>query len=160
MPALHSRRGDIRTRIRKVRPAFCRITGIRGFTLTELLVVVAIVGILASIAIPTYTEQMRKTRRAAAKEWLVKVSNIQAQYLLDARRFGSLAEVGMSEPPQEVGNYYTITLAQNVDCGGAASAPAPGYCASATPKADTSQAGEATLQIDHKGNKLPPDKWR
>lgn len=38
----------------------------RGFTLIELMVVVAIVAIIAAIAIPSYTEQVRKSRRADA----------------------------------------------------------------------------------------------
>ena len=39
----------------------------RGFTLIELMIVVAIVAILAAIAYPSYQEHVRKTRRAQAK---------------------------------------------------------------------------------------------
>lgn len=39
---------------------------IRGFTLIELMVVVAVVAILMAIAVPAFTSQMRKSRRAEA----------------------------------------------------------------------------------------------
>jgi type IV pilus assembly protein PilE len=49
----------------------------RGFTFIELMVVLALVGLLAVIAIPSYQESVRKSRRAEVRSQLMEV----AQYL-------------------------------------------------------------------------------
>ncbi|MDO9434344.1 type IV pilin protein [Hydrogenophaga sp.] len=46
----------------------------RGFTLIELMIVVAIVGILSALAYPSYTSYMQKTRRGAAASCLMELS--------------------------------------------------------------------------------------
>jgi len=48
----------------------------RGFTLIELMVVVAVIAILASIALPSYQESVRKSRRAQAKADLVEYAQM------------------------------------------------------------------------------------
>ena len=53
---------------------------VRGFTLIELMIVVAIVAILASIAYPSYAESVRKGRRAQARAALVELLQQQERY--------------------------------------------------------------------------------
>ena len=73
-----------------------------GFTLIELMIVVAIVAILAAIAIPTYNDQIRKTRRATAKGELMSV--VQAK-----ERFHSLNGTYVGSACGTALDFYTIT---------------------------------------------------
>ncbi|MEO7743985.1 MAG: prepilin-type N-terminal cleavage/methylation domain-containing protein, partial [Usitatibacter sp.] len=58
----------------------------RGFTLIEIVITVAIVGILVAIAVPSYQGQLRKGRRAEAQAFITQVAQKEQQYLLDARQ--------------------------------------------------------------------------
>lgn len=60
-----------------------------GFTLIEIMIVVAIIGILASIAYPSYLESVRKTRRAEGRAELNQLISAQENY--KARRGTYLA---------------------------------------------------------------------
>jgi type IV pilus assembly protein PilE len=53
----------------------------------ELMVTVAIVAILASIAIPSYGRYLLRSRRSEAQQLMTAISNREAQYLLDARAY-------------------------------------------------------------------------
>ncbi len=86
----------------------------RGFTLIELMIVVAVVAILAAIAVPSYAEHVRKSRRAQAKADLV-------EYAAAAERFHTVNNtyVGYNFPngtntiqsPREGGTAaYTLTM--------------------------------------------------
>jgi type IV pilus assembly protein PilE len=52
----------------------------RGITLMELMIVVTIVGILASIAIPSYRAYMTRTHRAAARACMSEISQFMERY--------------------------------------------------------------------------------
>ncbi len=53
-----------------------------GFTLLEILIVIAIIGILASIGYPSYQQYIVKANRAAAQQFLLEAASVQQQYLL------------------------------------------------------------------------------
>ncbi|MDS1310564.1 type IV pilin protein [Marinobacter xiaoshiensis] len=55
-----------------------------GFTLIELMIVVAIIGIIAAIAYPSYTENVRQARRAVAQADLMELAQwMERQYAGD-----------------------------------------------------------------------------
>lgn len=107
----------------------------RGFTLLELMVVVAIVGILATIAIPTYQEQMRKARRSEARQVLSDVQLRQEKYRSNNATYGTAAQAYGTLPAN---SYYTFAVSSNT---------ATGYTATATPKGAQTGDSCGTLTI-------------
>ena len=128
----------------------------KGFTLIELIITVAIVALLASIAYPVYTDQVIKGNRSAAQQFILEVANRQELYLSDNRQYAvgssALTTLGLSLP-DKVNTYYTITIGPNT-----ATVP-PTYAITATPKSGTMQSNDFTLTLNNLGVKTPTGKW-
>jgi len=125
----------------------------RGFSLIDVMITVAIVGVLATIALPSYQSSVRKSNRGAAQSYLGDIAQRQQQYLLDQRSYAATeAALGLTTP-SSVAPFYTIAI-------GISAGPPPGFTASATPIG--SQAGDLSgqpLTLTNTGAKGPSGAW-
>lgn len=133
-----------------------------GFTLIELMIVVAVIAILVAIAYPSYQAYTVRSNRAAAQSVLMDIAQREQQFLLDQRSYATGIQTGTSASPladwQTTLNYgplptnvtsvYTITVSIG--------ATPISFTAAAAPIAGTVQASRdtcGTLKIDQAGNK-------
>ena len=122
-----------------------------GFTLMELMIVVAIVVLLAAIALPSYQSYVVRAHRAAAKAQMLEIAAREQQYFLANRAYGDLSAIGFSIPP-DVSARYTCSATPGT-------LAVPSYSISCVPVATTTQSGDGTLTLDNLGNKGPVGKW-
>lgn len=111
-----------------------------GFTLIEVVVAVAIVGIIAAVAIPTFADSMRKSRRSDAYAALSAVQQAQERWRANNAAYTANLTAAPGDDPPGLGlpastarGYYTVTLDAT---------SATGYTALATATAGTTQAND------------------
>ena len=88
----------------------------KGFTLIELMIVVAIIGILAAIAIPNFLRFQAKSRQSEAKTNLGGIFTAQTSYLGENNRYGSFTEIAWA--PIGTSQRYTYYSGSNGAGGG------------------------------------------
>lgn len=106
---------------------------VNGFSLIELMIVIAIVAILASLAVPAYQKYVQRSRRSDAINALTKAAAQEERYYFQNNVYGDNATASIPDSSPE--GYYTIVAA----------VPAAGqYTLTATPNAV--QAGDTDCQ--------------
>jgi len=125
-----------------------------GFSLIELLIVMAVAAILVAIAYGSYSNEMVRTHRVAAQNAMLEIANRQQQHFISNRSYAtSLTPLGYALPT-EVAQRYTITLAADN------TATPPTFLITMTPVAGSSQAEDGNLTLNQAGVKTPEDKWK
>jgi type IV pilus assembly protein PilE len=121
-----------------------RNTYTNGFTLIELMITVVVIGILAAIAYPNYTNYVTQVRRSDATINLLRIAALQEKFLTKcgfyAANFGAAdsctttgtLNTGLTASGDTQDGNYTITVATT--------AIPPGFTLTATPKLGSAQA--------------------
>ena len=121
-----------------------------GFSLIELMVALAVIAILASIALPSYVETLQRSRRSEAREALSDFAARQEQFFLDNKTYSAtISALGRNATTEN--GYYVITIP---------AASALTYTLRATAQASQNKDTDcATMDFASRGTKSPADCW-
>lgn len=123
----------------------------KGFTIIELLIVVAILGILATIALPNYTQYMLETRRSDAHASLLRMADLEERYYLQNNAYTNDESLvgGVNSAEQ----HYTLEVT---------AVSASGFTLTATAAATSPQVNDAgctVINLTSAGQKTPAACW-
>ena len=120
----------------------------KGFTLIELMIVVAIIGIIAAIAYPNYTQYVLRSHRNVAEGDLMAAANAMERYYTTNNSYSGAAagtEFPATSPFGGGTTQYNITLVTT----------ASSYTITATPTGHQANDSCGTLTLDSTGAKTP-----
>lgn len=116
-----------------------------GFTLLELMVTIVIIAILTTVALPSYQDSVRKSRRATAQADLVQLASFMERKLTEQNSY-TPATLPFTESPRSGTTYYNLTLSPTFRT----------FTLTATPAAAQVADTCGTLSLNHLGEGTPP----
>lgn len=129
-----------------------RKTGKKGFTLVELMIVIAIVAILVALALPSYTQYIRKANRGEAQQLLLNWANNQEIWRASHTTYAGSGDIAVPTHDK-----YTFAVSGE---------SATAFTLTATPKTGTDQVNDkehgtpcTALTLDQSNAKTPPQCW-
>lgn len=121
-----------------------------GFSLIELMIVIAIISVLVSVAFPAYNNQMIKSRRADAERAMVEYAQAMERYFTTNANYASSGTTcGVALPANT--SFYNYSCAVVVLTGV--------FTITATAQTGP-QLADGNLTLDSQGAKTPTDKWK
>lgn len=124
----------------------CKYIQSKGFTLMELMMVLAIMGILTAIAYPAYQSSLQKARRVDAQTAILELAQYMERYYTNNGTYTGASLPYSASPKDAITKYYNLSLsAQTADSYTLSGAP------TGTQKTDSC----GTLSFTNTGIKLP-----
>ncbi|MGQ7276008.1 type IV pilin protein [Marinobacter sp. V034] len=127
----------------------------KGFSLMELMIVVAIIGIIAAIAYPSYLNNVRETRRATAQAELMEIAQwMERQYSANFSYLngGNPPALPFTQSPQSGTAFYNLSLVNG-------STTQAAYVLQAVPTGDQANDACGTLTVNQAGARTPANCW-
>lgn len=122
------------------------MTRVRGFTLLELMIVVAIVAILAAIAVPTYSRYAIRAHRVDGQGLLMSIANAQERFYATNNHYGALTDLGFTTSVSPKG-YYNVSMVP------AAASTSQSFTATAAPQGGQTRDDCKSLRVNNAGVK-------